>query len=154
VLTPRRRSASIRLRPSSLGPTVQRPFFAQFGDLFCAITQLRQHFGGVLARQRGSGNLGREARELDRAADRKVAAAVLLLHLDHAAAGAQGRIVGNFLHGEHRRAGHLELAQDVDRLELGLVGQPLTVGGPSQKPVVEAAPPAHCATFSYTLRSA
>ena len=30
---------------------------------------------------------------------------------------------------------------------------PLMVGGPSQKPVVEAAPPAHCATFSYTLRS-
>ena len=30
---------------------------------------------------------------------------------------------------------------------------PLTVGGPSQKPVVEAAPPAHCATFSYTFRS-
>jgi hypothetical protein len=25
---------------------------------------------------------------------------------------------------------------------------PLTVGGPSQKPVVEAAPPAHCATLS------
>ena len=25
---------------------------------------------------------------------------------------------------------------------------PLTVGGPSQNPVVEAAPPAHCATFS------
>ncbi len=23
-----------------------------------------------------------------------------------------------------------------------------TVGGPSQKPVVDAAPPAHCATFS------
>ena len=31
---------------------------------------------------------------------------------------------------------------------------PLMVGGPSQKPVVEAAPPAHCATFSYTLMSA
>ena len=28
-----------------------------------------------------------------------------------------------------------------------------TVGGPSQKPVVEAAPPAHWATFSYTFRS-
>src|SRR6266478_915224 len=100
-------------------------FTAQFGDLFSAITQLRQHFGGVLAQQRGSGNRGREAGELDRAADRKVAAALLLLHLDHGAAGAQGRIVGNFLHGKHRRAGHLELAQDVDRLELGLVGQPL-----------------------------
>jgi len=45
----------------------------------------------VLAQQRGSGNLGREAGELDRAADRKVAAALLLLHLDHGAAGAQGR---------------------------------------------------------------
>src|SRR5438876_5827435 len=71
---------------------------AQFGDLFSAVTQLRQHFGGVLAQQRGSGNLGREAGELDRAADRQVAAALLLLHLDHGAAGAQGRIVGNFLH--------------------------------------------------------
>ena len=29
----------------------------------------------------------------------------------------------------------------------------LTVGGPSQKPVVDAAPPAHCATFSYTFKS-
>src|SRR5438874_5958117 len=29
----------------------------------------------------------------------------------------------------------------------------LTVGGPSQKPVVEALPPAHWATFSYDLRS-
>src|SRR5437773_817990 len=98
---------------------------AQFGDLLDAVPQLRQHFGGVLAQQRGSGNLGREAGELDRAADRQVAAALLLLHFDYTAAGAQGRIVGNFLHGKHRRAGHLELAQDVDRLELGLVGQPL-----------------------------
>src|SRR5712692_3599841 len=97
---------------------------AQFGDLLLAVTQLRQHFVGVLAQQRGSGNLRREAGELDRAADRKVAAALLLLHLDHGAAGAQGRIVGNFLHGKHRRAWHLELAQHVDRLELGLVGQP------------------------------
>src|SRR5437763_8926293 len=31
--------------------------------------------------------------------------------------------------------------------------EPLTVGGPSQKPDVEAAPPAHWATFSYALTS-
>jgi hypothetical protein len=31
--------------------------------------------------------------------------------------------------------------------------EPLMVGGPSQNPVVDAAPPAACATFSYTLRS-
>ncbi len=30
---------------------------------------------------------------------------------------------------------------------------PVTSGGPSSKPVVDAAPPAHCATFSYTLQS-
>src|SRR4029077_12137136 len=30
---------------------------------------------------------------------------------------------------------------------------PVTSGGPSSKPVVEAEPPAHCATFSYTLQS-
>src|SRR5206468_9147711 len=30
---------------------------------------------------------------------------------------------------------------------------PVTNGGPSSKPVVEAEPPAHCATFSYTLQS-
>ena len=30
---------------------------------------------------------------------------------------------------------------------------PVTSGGPSRKPVVDAAPPAHCATFSYTLQS-
>src|SRR5437899_5241879 len=97
----------------------------QLGDLFSAVAELRQHFVGVLAQQRGSGDLGREAGELDRAADREVAAAPLLLHLDHAAAGAQGRIVGDLLHGKYRRARHLELAQDVDRLELRLVGQPL-----------------------------
>lgn len=31
--------------------------------------------------------------------------------------------------------------------------EPLMVGGPSQNPVVDAAPPAAWATFSYTLRS-
>src|SRR5580658_2499526 len=30
---------------------------------------------------------------------------------------------------------------------------PVTSGGPSSKPVVDAEPPAHCATFSYTLQS-
>src|SRR5579863_2340270 len=30
---------------------------------------------------------------------------------------------------------------------------PVTRGGPSSKPVVDAEPPAHCATFSYTLQS-
>src|SRR5579863_3855379 len=30
---------------------------------------------------------------------------------------------------------------------------PVTSGGPSSNPVVEAEPPAHCATFSYTLQS-
>src|SRR3954470_16686720 len=30
---------------------------------------------------------------------------------------------------------------------------PVTSGGPSSNPVVDAAPPAHCATFSYTLQS-
>src|SRR5277367_7183394 len=30
---------------------------------------------------------------------------------------------------------------------------PVTSGGPSSKPVVDADPPAHCATFSYTLHS-
>src|ERR1700704_193999 len=30
---------------------------------------------------------------------------------------------------------------------------PVTSGGPSSKPVVDADPPAHCATFSYTLQS-
>src|SRR2546427_5857457 len=97
----------------------------QFGDLFSAVAELRQHFVGVLAQQRGSGDLGREAGELDRAADREIAAAPLLLHLDHAAAGAQGRIVGDLLHGKHRRARHLELAQNIDGLDLRLVGQPL-----------------------------
>src|SRR6476646_5233956 len=30
---------------------------------------------------------------------------------------------------------------------------PVTSGRPSRKPVVDAAPPVHCATFSYTLQS-
>src|SRR6266404_8986583 len=68
-------------------------FAKQFSDLFFAVTQLRQHFGGVLAEQRGSGNLGREARELHRAADCKVSAARLMLHLDYAAAGVQERFL-------------------------------------------------------------
>ena len=41
------------------------------------------------------------------------------------AARAQRRVVGDLLHRQHRRAGDVELAQDVDRLELGLVGEPL-----------------------------
>src|SRR6266478_5105795 len=88
-------------------------FAKQFSDLFFAVTQLRQHFGGVLAEQRGSGNLGREAGELHRAADRKVSAARLMLHVDYAAAGAQERIVGKLLHGKYRPAWHLELPQHI-----------------------------------------
>lgn len=36
-----------------------------------------------------------------------------------------GGIVGDLLHAEHGRAGNLVLTQDVDRLVVGLVGQPL-----------------------------
>ena len=39
--------------------------------------------------------------------------------------------------------------ETLDVVRDGFLGAaPLTVGGPSQKPVVEAAPPAHCATLS------
>src|SRR5258708_11501847 len=47
-----------------------------------------------------------------------------MLHLDDASAGAQERVVGKLLQGKHRPEWHLELAQDVDRLELGFVGEP------------------------------
>src|SRR6266478_3547777 len=96
----------------------------QLADLLGAIPQLRQHLVGMLAEQRRAGNLRGEARELDGATDSEVRAALLLLHLDHAAAGAQRRIVGDLPHGQHRRTWHFEFAQDFDRLELGLVGEP------------------------------
>ncbi len=38
-------------------------------------------------------------------------------------------------------------------MPLSPICAPVTIGGPSSKPVVEAEPPAHCATFSYTLQS-
>src|SRR5262245_60037382 len=35
------------------------------------------------------------------------------------------RVIGDFLHAQHGCGGHLVLAQDVDRLVFGLVGEPL-----------------------------
>ncbi len=45
-------------------------------------------------------------------------------HFHDRARCAQRRIVGDFLHREHRGARNVELAQDVDRFVLRLVGQP------------------------------
>ena len=39
-------------------------------------------------------------------------------------------------------------ARDAARCRESPICAPVTSGGPSRKPVVEAAPPAHCATFS------
>ena len=79
----------------------------------------------MLAEQRRSGDCRRELGEFDGAPDGQVLAALLVVDLDHAAAGAQRGVVGDLLHAEDWRAGHLERAQDVDGLVLGLVGQPL-----------------------------
>jgi len=51
-----------------------------------------------------------------------------MVDLDDGAAGAQRRVVGDFLHRMHRGAGDVELAQDVHRLELGLVLEPVFDG--------------------------
>src|SRR5216683_2523165 len=79
----------------------------------------------MLPQQRGAGDFRRKIGELDRAADSQILAALLLLHLDDRAAGAQGRIVFDFLHRQNRSAWHVELAQNFDGFEFGLVSEPL-----------------------------
>src|SRR5665647_463483 len=59
------------------------------GNLLLVVAELSQNFIGVFAQQRGSGNLGFEVGELDRAAHGPVATAFLMRHLDDRAAGAQ-----------------------------------------------------------------
>src|SRR5438105_14033037 len=49
----------------------------KLADLLAAVAQVRQHLLGVLAQQRRAGDLGLQVRELDRAADSKVGAALL-----------------------------------------------------------------------------
>src|SRR5688572_30114220 len=54
-----------------------------------AVAQFREHLVGVLAEQRRPGDLGLQVGELDRAADRQVLAALLVVDLDDGAALAQ-----------------------------------------------------------------
>src|SRR5579885_1150482 len=98
---------------------------AHLRDLFGGVTKLGQHFVGVLAEQRRAGDFGREGGKFDRTADRQVLAALFLIDFNDGAAGAQRWIAGNFLHRQHGSAGNFELAQNLDRLELGLVRKPL-----------------------------
>src|SRR5260370_18048012 len=55
-----------------LGVDPRRPdrlLFVQLGDLVFAVAELTQHLVGVLAQERRALNLGREGRQLHRAAD-------------------------------------------------------------------------------------
>src|SRR3954463_7384697 len=91
-------------------------------DLFRRVAQIRQHLVGMLAEQRRGLHLDLQVGELDRASDGQVLAELRVRHLDHGAALAQGLVLGDLLHRQHRRAGGVVGAQDVHRLELGLVG--------------------------------
>src|SRR5262249_28169545 len=95
------------------------------GDGVRVVAQAGEDLTGELAEQRRALDVGLELRELDRAADGQVGTPALLLHLDHGSALTQVGVLSDLLHGKHWRARHLPLAQDVHRLVLGLVGQPL-----------------------------
>ncbi len=97
----------------------------QLDDLVFAVAELTQHVVGVLAQERRALDLGREGRKLHRAADGPVRAAHLVRDLDDGPDALQERVVFDFLHGQHRRARHLELAKVVDGLVLGLVREKL-----------------------------
>src|SRR5690606_37618539 len=94
------------------------------GNLLGRIAQAGQHFVRVFAEQRRALDFRRQVRKLDRAAHGQILAARLVLDLDDGTRLAQRRVLGDLLHGEHRCARNVELAQDVDGLELGLVGEP------------------------------
>src|SRR5690348_4387183 len=117
--------SSISAAPAAFGRRSDRTDLLHVDDLLLAVAELLQHFLGVLAQQRRRRDLGLEIRELDRAADRQVSAAHLVRHFDDRAGLAHRFVIGQLLHAEHGRARNVELAQDVDRLELRLVGEPL-----------------------------
>src|SRR5467141_2287193 len=97
----------------------------QFGNFLGGVSQLTQHLVGVLAQERRALDLGREGGKLHRAADGPVRAAHLVRDLDDGPNALQERVVLDFLHGQHRRAWHVELAKVVDGLVLGLVREEL-----------------------------
>src|ERR1700730_13540068 len=97
----------------------------QPGNVFLSITEIAQNFVGVLAQHGGGCHFDLQVRELDRAADRQVLAANLVVDVDDRAALAQVGGLRQFLHRENRRAWNVELAQNVDRFVLGLVLEPL-----------------------------
>src|SRR6202165_542713 len=100
-----------------------------FGDGVGVVAEFGEDFVGVVAEQGCPGDGGGEVGEFDRASDGQVGAALFLGDFHDAAAGAQGGIVGDVVHAEHRCAGHVVFAQNVDGLVFGFVGQPgLDVG--------------------------
>src|SRR5260221_10709920 len=111
-----------------LGVDPRRPdrlLFVHLSDLVFAVAELTQHLVGVLAQEGRALDLGRKGRKLHRAADGPVRAARLVRNLDDGPDALQERVVLDFLHGQHRRAWHLELAKVVDGLVLGLVREEL-----------------------------
>src|SRR5262249_34555688 len=98
---------------------------AHLGDGSRVVPERVEHLVGVLTEQRGARDTGLEPGELDRAAHGQVRPATLLLDLHDGPALAQRGVLGDLLHAQHRRAGHLPLAPDVDRLVLRLVAEPL-----------------------------
>jgi len=97
----------------------------QFRNLRGGVSEFTQHLVGVLAQERRALDLRREFRKLHRATDRPVRAAHLVRDRDDGPDALQKLVVLEFLHGQHRRARHLELAKVGDGLVLGLVREEL-----------------------------
>src|SRR5438309_4632966 len=79
----------------------------------------------MLAEQWRASNVRSEVGELDRAAYGQIGAALLVRDLDNGTARAQRRVIRNFLHAQHGRAGNAEWPQFIDCLVLSFVGKPL-----------------------------
>src|SRR5258708_18733351 len=85
----------------------------QPGNIFLSITEIAQNFIGVLAQYGRGLHFDLQVRELDRAADRQVLTANLVVDFHDRAALAQVGGFRQFLHGENRRAWNVVLAQNV-----------------------------------------
>src|SRR5258708_9905825 len=97
----------------------------QPGNVFLTVTEIAQNFIGVLA-QHGRGlHFDLQVRELDRAADRQVLAANLVVDFHDRAALAQVGGFRQFLHGETRPAWNAVLPPNIHRFLLALVLNPL-----------------------------
>src|SRR6266568_7012227 len=86
-----------RIQTSSLSLFSDRFFGVQLSDLLRAVEQdFRQHLVGMLTEQRSALHFNLQLRELDRATERHVLAATLLVNFHHRAALTQRHVLVEF----------------------------------------------------------